>query len=291
MANESGVGPELPRLNQNDDARFAREIQSAKLIDSQQEIAKRLARERRRPQGEAPVADDLKILHQNLFQGLYAEPGNYRGIRTGPESEDVTTETGRETARGIGRRVDAIFEEFKRQNYRFSTKEGFVDELTELIYRVNEVDPFYYGTRLVTLVMAGHVADYAGYRSDLLKADTEAMRKALDAAEQHQDLVPLRAIVRDQTRPFRAVVFEQAISAGKLPNIDAYPDLKHAYGLVVEAMGPQIGKGSQSEFALRSVDKEIIRKIQTELDAGRLTTMPTGAERTRILNRSRGPTR
>jgi fido (protein-threonine AMPylation protein) len=291
MANESFVGPELPRLNQHDDATFAREMPPPKLIDSHGELSRRLAEERSRPHREPPTGEDFKILHQNIFQGLYAEPGNFRGIRTGPGFEDVTTKKGREFARAIGRRVESIFETFKEHNYRFSTKEGFVDELTELIHRVDEVDPFYYGTRLVTQVMAGHLADYAGYRADLLKADSKSMREALDAAKHHQDLVPLRSIVRAHTRPIRAVVFEQAIAAGKLPDIEAYPDLKHAYGLVVEAMGPQIGKGSESEFALRSVDKGIIRRIQTELNADRLTTMPTRAERDLLLGRGRAPAR
>jgi fido (protein-threonine AMPylation protein) len=251
MAREPESTSESKQINQHEDARFVREMQPSRLIDLIPQVLDRVARERFKDHSLAPTPADLQILHMNLFQGLYAEPGNYRGVRTGTEFEDVTTEMGRKNARRIADRIDATFEVLKRQNYLRLPKEEYVVQLANIVHALNELKPFYYGNRMVIQIMAGHIAEYAGYNLDLLAVHPDQMRLGLDAAEHHKDLVPLREILRIQSRPMRAIMFESAISAGELPNINIYPDLKHAYGLVVEAMGSQLGKGPTSELALR----------------------------------------
>jgi hypothetical protein len=60
---------------------------------------------------------------------------------------------------------------------------------------------------------------------------------ALKVAVQEKDLIPLRHILRAESRPEAAIAFENAVRAGNLSAINERPDLRHADGIVTEALG------------------------------------------------------
>jgi len=269
------------RLNQHEDANLLRGMQPAKVIDFNDTLVERVNNLRwRAPRDGPPSPQELSRVHKYIFGNLYPQAGNYRGIRTNALSQDISSAMGARAGRRIAAQITELFDNLKRQRYLVGTpKEEMVWQLANTVRSINEIEPFYNGTRLASLVIANHIAQYARNELDLFSTGTIEMQTALTAMRDDNDLIPLRQIMRDRSRPWKAIAFDKLIKAGDLLAIRNHVELGHAYSLVSQAIRGDDDHATFSYENLPKQQKAVIHKVQAELEAGRLNKMPSGTER------------
>ena len=267
--------------SQHEDANWLREMEPAKRIAIREIVADRVSELRSWPKLPPEVsAENVQSVHRSLFYNLQWAAGDYRGTPIGEARAGASLALGSTTTENIARRMDEIFHRLQAQNYlRGLPKEEFVTQQANLINGiVNDARPFYYGNSLVTKFIAEHVAKNAGFRLDLMTVPEARFNIAISEAGRG-DFLPLRTIVRDQSRPEAAIVFETAMKSGNWSVILNHPRIQPAKDIVLEAIGGFNARGRIADGDLSPREKAIIRRVQTELNAGRLKEAPTGSDR------------
>ena len=278
---------------QHEEANWLGEATPAKQIKIREIVADRLAELRQSKRVEPAVTPEtVRYVHRSLFSQLHWAAGDYRGTPISETSSDAVQAMGSRTTERVGRLMEDLFNRLKVQRYiRGLPKEEFVFQEANLINAiVNRVSPFYYGNHLVTKFIAQHVAEHAGHKFDLLTVSDARFVIAIKEAEKN-DLVPLRDLVRSNSRPHAAIIFEAAMRSGNWFAILEHPRFKPAQDIVLEAIGDFNGRWRIAADELSTRERAIIRRVQSELDAGRLRDAPTGSDRAWHLgkNWSRDP--
>ena len=285
----SPVAPAINRSEQQPPA--AREILPSNMMAFAPTILRRLDSLRFHfPDDPAPRAEQTSRFHEDIFGGLHPAAGAYRDNSVHQVTRAHSSGGQTAVAPSIAERMTAIFGKLEAQNYLLKTpKEEYVCQLANFVHAVDKVRPFDVGTEFVTQVIASHLGQHAGFKVDLLSVSSARWFSALASADQENNLVPLRDILRRESRPERAIAFESAMSERKINQIRYHGELDHAYGLVNQAVGGDRGHWRIERDKLTGPQKEVIHKVQQELEAGRLHDMPTGAERAWYFGIQRSP--
>ena len=281
------VGP--PATNRVELPSVPREVLPASLMTFAPQILKRLDVLRDHFPGDpAPRVELASRYHEHLFHGLHPDAGIYRD-KSNRETPAAVLSDREPVGASISDRMAAIFDKLKSQNYLLKTpKEEYVYQLANFIHAFDKAKPFEVGSEFIGQIMANHVGQYAGFQVNLPAVKAARWFSALDSADRGNNLVPLRQILRDESRPERAIAFETAMRDRKLADVRYHGGLDHAYGLVNEALGGgHSADWRLSKDNLTEPQRATIRKVQKELDAGRLHEMPRGADRDWYFDRQR----
>jgi fido (protein-threonine AMPylation protein) len=275
--------------SQHEEANWLREMEPAKRVEIQEIVADRLSELRSWPLPPEVGAENVRYIHKSLFYKLHWAAGDYRGTPIGEIGTAVSHVSGSTTTEEVAKRMNEVFHRLQEQKYlRGLPKEEFVLQEANLVNGIiNYARPFYYGNSLVTKFIAEHVAKNAGFRLDLMVVPESRFNMAISEAGR-ADFLPLRKIVRDQSRPEAAIVFEAAMKSGNWSAIYTHPRFQHANDIVIEAIGGFNARVRIAEGDLSSREKAIIRRVQAELNAGRLKEAPTGRDRDWYFGKTRG---
>jgi len=266
--------------SQHEEANWLREMEPAKRVAIREIVADRVSELRSWPLPPDVSAENVRYVHKSLFYKLQWAAGDYRGTPIGEAGTGVSLALGSTTTEDIAKRMDEVFHRLQAQKYlRGLPKEEFVIQQANLINGIiNDARPFYYGNSLVTKFIAEHIAKNAGFRLDLMAVPEARFNIAISEAGRG-DFLPLRTIVRDQSRPEAAIVFESAMKSGNWSAIYNHPRFQPANDIVLEAIGGFNARARIAEGDLSPREKATIRRVQTELNAGRLKEAPTGPDR------------
>jgi fido (protein-threonine AMPylation protein) len=274
--------------NQHEEANWLREMEPAKRVEIREIVADRVSELRSWPLPPDISPENVQSVHRSIFYKLQWAAGDYRGTPIGEVRAGVSIGLGSTTTEDIAKRMDEVFHRLQAQKYlRELPKEEFVMQEANLINGIiNYARPFYYGNSLVTKFIAEHVAKNAGFRLDLMAVPEARFNIAVSEAGK-ADFLPLRKIVRDQSRPEAAIIFEAAMKSGNWFAIHNHPRFQPANDIVLEAIGGFNARGRIAEGDLSLREKTIIRRVQAELNAGRLKEAPTGSDRDWYLGETR----
>lgn len=183
--------------------------------------------------------DHLQRIHQHLFQDLYDWAGQLRTIDFAKRSQ---------TTGLVSQFMPAVVIDIKgqdlakyiadRNNLKGLTKKDFVEAITEVHTRLNELHPFREGNGRSARVFLAQLAKEAGYNLDMTAiqkdrwslASQRAMTQIDPAKPQSAPIAgnqaDMRKIFQDAVRPTLAHAF---VTEAREAAVKQYPELARAY--------------------------------------------------------------
>ena len=186
--------------------------------------------------------DHLRKIHKHLFQDLYPWAGELRTVDFAKRNRTdnlVSLFTPAPVLDLKGEELGKYIAD--RNQLKGLTKKDFVEALTEVHTRLNELHPFREGNGRSARVFLVHLAKAAGYDVDLTKIAKEAWNLASQRAKPQADAnnpdaapIPgnqesMRKILETAVRPTLAYAF---LNESREAAVKQYPELEKAYARV-----------------------------------------------------------
>jgi cell filamentation protein len=218
----------------------------------------------------------LKEINRRLLRDLSPDAGEYRRFNFAASKNVVTLKAipfDQLEARG-----QQIFKRLAAHDHlKGLAKEEFVDGLARHFDELNRWSPFSRGNAPTTMVYLNQLAENAGYHLNLFEVDRNQLRRAVSIAALKHDHTELRGLLMDAVTPHRAVAFAESIRTKRRDEALAkHPELQHAFRIVDQVHGSS-----------RREQERVEKRVQSQLNAGRLRTAPSTNTVTRLTAQSR----
>lgn len=231
----------------------------------------------------------VQQIHKHLYQDIYDWAGKF--------TAEVAASLNRAPAPGQPserNELDRVYEGIRsRILVPKLGKESFVSEMAKASRDLHSKPLFYSGNEKAFQVFMTDVAQAGKYHLDLSKVSMqdwqEAHHRMNHGGRDAGDGVMLRSIIRENTRPLRALEFESAVYYDyRRPAIRAFPELGRLFKAFDEAT-KQAGFGKEEDRGtMKSPAYRIFRSVQKRLDEGMDPDSVTDQALSRMMEVQRG---